>query len=137
MFRKLVFVLCALSLTLASCGRQVTPNRPGTSGEGLQPGYMEIKFNTYQTMNFSTVWYVIALNTDGTGRQPYPFNGNQQQNWLGYSFEIIVYQLPGQTAPSASLVQFITQQGTGGGTIKVPTQPLTVAPQQLQTDFEL
>lgn len=135
MVRKLVLVLCAMSLTLASCGRQVTPNRAGTSG-GLQPGFMQIKFNTYQTMDFTNVWYVIALNTatpaPGTNGEPYAFNGNPQQNWVNYSFEIIVYQLPGQSAPTASLVQFISQTGVGGGIIKVPSQPFTVTPQQLQ-----
>lgn len=135
MFRKLIFVLCAMSLTLASCGRQVTPNRTGTS-QGLQPGYMQIKFNTYQQMDFTNVWYVIALNTSGpapgTNGEPYAPNGNTAMNWLNYSFEILVYELPGQTSPSVALVQFVTQPGTGGGTIKVPTQPLTVNPQQLQ-----
>lgn len=133
MFRKLIFVFCAMALTLASCGRQITPNRPGTSGSGLQAGFMEVKFNTYQAMNFTSTWYVIALDTDGSGIQPYPVNGNQQQNWRGYSFEIIVYQLQGQAGPQAALIQFVTQQNLGGGgTTKVPTQPLTYAPQQLQ-----
>jgi hypothetical protein len=135
MVRKLVFVLCAMSLTLASCGHQVTPNRTGTSGQGLQPGFMQIKFNTYQPMDFANVWYVIALNTSGpapgTNGEPYAFFGNTLQNWVNYSFEIIVYQLQGQSAPSASLVQFVTTTGVGGGTIKVPTT-LGVNPQQLQ-----
>jgi hypothetical protein len=135
MVRKLVFVLCAMSLTLTSCGRQITPNRTGTSAQGLQPGYMQIKFNTYQTMSFTDVWYVIAINTSGpapgTNGEPYAFFGNNAQNWVNYSFEIIVYQLPGQGAPTAALVQFVTTTGLGGGTIKVPTT-LGVNPQQLQ-----
>jgi len=135
MVRKLLFVLCAMSLTLASCGRQVTPNRPGTSG-GLLPGTMQIKFNTYQPLDFVNVWYIIALNTSapapGSNGEPYPFNGNSNQNWVNYSFEIIVYQLQGQSAPTASLVQFVNQSGPGRGIIKVPTQPFTVTPQQLQ-----
>lgn len=93
---------------------------------------MEIKFTTAAAMDFTNVWYVIALNTDGTGRQPYPINGNQQQNWLGYSFEIIVSQLPTQTGPQASLIQFLTQPAAGGGTVKVPSQPFVLTPQQLQ-----
>lgn len=136
MVRKLVFVLCAMSLTLASCGHQVTPNRPGTSGQGLQPSQMQIKFNTSSAMDFTNVWYVIALNTSGpapgTNGEPYAFFGNNAQNWVNYSFEIIVYQLQGQTSPTASLVQFVTTTGPGGGTVKTPTQPLTVNPQQLQ-----
>lgn len=132
MFRKLIFVLCAMSLTLASCGRQVTPNRPGTSGQGLQPGYMQIKFNTYQAMDFTNVWYVLAFNTDGSGQQPYPFNGNDAQNWLGYSFEIIVYQLQGQSSPTAALVQFVSQTNPGGGpSLKRPTPPLPYNQQSL------
>jgi hypothetical protein len=131
MFRRLVLVLSVMALTLVSCGRQITPDR-STSPTGLQPGYMEIKFNTYQPMDFVNVWYIIALNTDGTGVQPYPFNGNQQRNWLGYSFELVVFALAGQTAPQVSLIQFVTTPAVGGGTIKYPTQALTVNPQQLQ-----
>lgn len=129
MLRKLIFVVSAVALTLVSCGRQVTPDRTGTSGQGLQPGYMQIKFNTYQPMNFSQVWYVIALNTSGTGAEPYAINGNSQQNWLDYSFEIIVYQLAGQAAPQAAVIQFLEQPNV---TTKTPSQPLTVAQQQLQ-----
>jgi len=133
MLRKLVFVLCAMSLTLASCGRQVTPNRPGTSG-GLPSGFMQMKFSTYQPMDFTNVWYVVALNTagpaPGTNGQPYAINGNQQQNWLNYSFEIIVYQLPGQTSPQPALIQFVSQQSVGGGTYKSPVR-LIYNPQQL------
>lgn len=132
MLRKLVFVVCAIAVTLSSCGRQVTPDRPGTSGAGLQPGLMQINFNTYSAMDFTNVWYVIALNTSGTGGQPYAINGNSQQNWLDFSFEIIVFQLPGSPAPQAELIQFISQPGVGGGTVKVPSRPLVVTPQQLQ-----
>lgn len=136
MVRKLMFLLCAMAFTLASCGRQVTPNRSGTSGGGLQAGFMQIKFNTYQPLDFANVWYVIALNTSGpaagTNGEPYAVNGNQQMNWLNYSFEIIVYQLQGAAAPQAALIQFVTQQSAGGGTIKVPTQAFTLTPQQLQ-----
>jgi hypothetical protein len=131
MFRKLIFVLCAVAFTLASCGRQVTPDRTGTNAQGLSAGFMEVKFNTYQPLDFVNVWYVIALNTDGTGQQPYPINGNQQRNWLGYSFELIVYQLPGQTGPQASLWEF-TQQNVSGVTVKVPAPIIAYAPQQIQ-----
>jgi hypothetical protein len=99
---------------------------------------MEIKFNTYPgaPMDFANVWYVIALNTSGpapgTPGMPYAVNGNQVQNWLNYSFEFIIYELQGQTSPSVAFIQFVTQPGTGGGTIKVPTQPLTVSSQQVQ-----
>jgi hypothetical protein len=137
MFRKLTFVLCAISLTLASasCGRQVTPNRQGTSGSGPQPGFIMIKFTTTQAMDFVHTWYVIAFNTqgavNGTNGMPYP--GRIQGNaWTNFSFEIIVNQLPGQTSPQAALIQFVPQSGTGGGTIKQPSQPFTLAPQLLQ-----
>lgn len=123
MFRKLVFVLCALSFTLASCGRQVTPNRTGTSG-GLPSGFMQIKFSTAQPMDFVNVWYVIALNTEGaangTNGMPYPQYGNQSYNWLNYSFEIIVYQLTGQTSPSVALYQLVTEHPAGQPPYKLP-----------------
>lgn len=131
MLRKLIFVLCAVAVTLTSCGRQVTPNRTGTSANGLPSGFIELKFNTYQPMDFTNVWYVFVLNTSGTGGEPYALNGNQQQNWLNYSFEVVVYQLPGQSAPQASIIQFLIEPGTNGGTIKTPSRPFVVSPQQL------
>lgn len=131
MLRKLIFVVCVVAVTLTSCGRQVTPNRTGTSASGLQPGFIEFKFNTYQPLDFTNVWYVFALNTSGTGTIPYAINGNAQQNWLNYSFEIVVYQLAGQSAPQARIIQFLIEPGTNGGTIKTPSPPLQLTPQQL------
>ena len=135
MFRKLLLVLCVTALTLASCGRQVTPNRIGTSGNGPPSGFIEIKFRTAQPLDFVNTWYVIAINTEGqapgTNGMPYPVNGNQSMNWQNYSFEIIVSQLPGQTGPQAAIIQFITQRAVGGGIVKYPSQPFTVTPQQL------
>jgi hypothetical protein len=133
MFRKLMFVLCAMSLTLASasCGRQVTPNRNGTSGNGPPSGDMMIKFTTSAAMDFGSVWYVIVLNTGGaapgTNGEPYPIGS--QQNWNNYSFEFIVYQLQGQSQPQVALYQFINQLNPGGGSLKVPFGPLNYAPQ--------
>ncbi len=87
---------------------------------------MQIKFNTYQTMDFNSVWYVIALNTSGvaapgTNGMPYAFYGNSAQNWNNYSFEIIVAQLPGQLRPTATMYQFVNERNPGGGNpIKTP-----------------
>ena len=132
MLRKLIFVVSAVALTLVACGRQVTPDRTGTSNQGLLPGQMQIKFNTAGAMNFSNVWYVLAFNTSGTGGEPYAINGNPNQNWLDFSFEIIISQAQGQLSPQATLVQFLSQPGVGGGTLKVPRFPLPYTPQQLQ-----
>lgn len=95
---------------------------------------MQIKFSTTQPMDFVNTWYVIALNTqgavNGTNGMPYP--GRIQINaWTNFSFEIIVSQTQGQTGPSVSLIQFVPQANTGGGTIKVPTQVTGYTPQQL------
>lgn len=95
---------------------------------------MMIKFTTTQAMDFVNTWYVIALNTqgavNGTNGMPYP--GRIQGNaWTNFSFEIIVSQAQGQTGPSATLVQFVPQSGTGGGTYKVPTVVNGLTPQQL------
>src|SRR5579884_1341657 len=92
MFRKLSLVFCVVALTLASasCGRQVTPNRQGTSGNGPPSGFIEFKFTTAAPMSFTDTWYVIALNTQGaaagTNGMPYPINANQAQNWTNFSF---------------------------------------------------
>ena len=131
MLRKLIFVVSAMALTLASCGRQVTPDRT-TDPNGLPSGFMQIKFNTAQQMDFTNVWYVLALNTSGTGGQPYAINGNPAQNWLNFSFEIIVYQPQGSSQVQALVYQFISQPSPGGGSAKVPYGPFVINPQQLQ-----
>ena len=96
---------------------------------------MELMFTTSQPLDFTNVWYVFGINTsgpaNGTNGEPYAVNGNQNQNWLNYSYEIIVYQLPGQSGPQAALIEFVTQS-LGGALVKVPTSPLTFTPQQMQ-----
>lgn len=131
MLRKLVFAVSVLALTLASCGRQVTPNRTNGTGQfGLLPGYIEVKFDTQGPQDFVNNWYVIAFNTDGGG-EPYALYGNQAQNWTNWSEEIIVFQPQGSSAPQAVAYQFITQQGTGSQ--KVPYSLAgRITPQQLQ-----
>lgn len=126
MFRKLMFVLCAMSLTLASasCGRQVTPNRTGTSSGS---GTLTVKFTTAGQMNFTNYWYVIAVNTEGpapgtTTGEPYPFYGNQGQNWLNYSFEFIVFAAQGQP-PQVAFYQFKNFVVPGQPPFKSPVQP--------------
>ncbi len=121
MLRKLIFVVCAVALTLASCGRQVTPDRgPGGGEAGLVSGQMQIKFATQGPLDFVNNFYVLAFNTSGTGTEPYAQNGSQQQNWLNYSFEIVVGQPNFASQVQVALWQFVTTQSTNGGTIKQP-----------------
>lgn len=136
MFRKLFFVLCAVSLTLASCGRQVTPNRAGTSANGLPPTTMLFKFNTAGNMDFSKYAYVIALNTTYPSEgEPYASNaapGGNTNSWYGYSFEIIVTGSPNAVA---TVIQFVPQQGQP--TVRVPRRVTDSAanPQLLQLQY--
>ncbi len=117
MLRKVIFAVCALALTLSSCGHQVTPDR-GIGG--LTPGQMQIKFSTQGPLDFVNNYYVLAFNTSGTGSEPYAQFGNQQQNWLDWSFEIVVGQPNAGSQVQVSLWQFVSTQSINGGTIKQP-----------------
>src|SRR5581483_3726414 len=44
MIRRLTLFVLVTALIVSACGRQVTPNPPGTNGTGLSPGFMKIKF---------------------------------------------------------------------------------------------
>ncbi len=84
---------------------------------------MQIKFSTQGTLDFVNNWYVLAFNTSGTGTEPYALYGSQQQNWLDYSFEIVVFQANAGSPVQAALYQFITSQA-GNGVLKQPVRKL-------------
>ncbi len=122
MTRKLILALCALALTLSSCGRQVTPDRPGTGAQGLKPGQMQIKFTTQGNLDFVNNWYVLAFDlncTDSTGQtcEPYAYNGNAAHNYFDWDFEMVLYQPNTSSAVQTSLWEFVQQTV---GTTKVP-----------------
>jgi len=133
MLRKLIFVVSAVAFTLASCGRQVTPNRT-ESPSGLSSGQMQIKFTTQGTLDFVNNWYVLAFNTSGTGTEPYAKFGSQTQNWLDFSFEIVVFQPNANSQVQAALWQFGSTTGPNGPQKQavqigpIPSQDLFVTP---------
>jgi len=130
MLRFLILAVCATAFTLAACGRQVTPDRPGTNGVGLLPGFAQVRFTAGAPLDFQNVAYIVAFNTSGTGGEPYAINGNQTRNWQDYSFEIVLGGGGGIVQPT--VFQFITQN-RGGGSVKVPFR-LQPTAQQLQFD---
>jgi hypothetical protein len=129
MLRKLIFVVCAVALTLASCGRQVTPNRT-TSPTGLTAGQMQIKFTTQGQADFVNNIYVLAFNTSGTGTEPYAINANQTNNWLNLSFEILIFQPNASSPVQAQVWQFVSSQGPNGP-LKTPRILTGILPQDL------
>ncbi len=126
MLRNLILAFCATAFILSGCGRQVTPNRAGTDGVGLQPGFMQVKFTTAAPLDFTDYQYIIAFNTSSTPGMPYAQNGNQSRNWQNFSFEIVVGGAGGFATVQA--YEFVTQSG---GTYKFP-YPLHPTPQILQ-----
>lgn len=125
MVRNLMVAVCALALTLTSCGRQVTPNRTNNPN-GLQSGQMEIKFTMANPVNFVNDWYVLAFNvscTDTTGQtcEPYAQYGNQVRNWLNWDYEIIVFQPNTSSSVQVQMWEFLRQQSVNGPT-KQPIQ---------------
>jgi hypothetical protein len=118
MIRKLLVLLGAAAFALAACGRQVTPDRAGTNGSGLAPGFMQMKFNTLQPLDFTNHRYIIAFNTSGSGAEPYLKYANQQANYRDLSFEIIVGGTGG--AAQAKIAEIYRQQSPGG--VQVGTQ---------------
>jgi hypothetical protein len=129
MLRKLILVACAVAFTLASCGRQVTPNRT-SSPTGLGPGQMQIQFQTQGQADFVDNWYVLAFNTSGTGTEPYAINGNQAQNWFNFSFEIVIFQPNVNSAIQYQVWQFVSTQGPNGP-LKQPFRLGPYTPQQI------
>jgi hypothetical protein len=124
MIRKLSLLVLATALIVSACGRQVTPDRAGTNGQGLSSGFMQVKFRTLQPFDFSNVRYVIAFNTSGTGGTPYAPNAFST-NFPNYSFEFIVAGSGGLY--NIELYQFIRQTVAGGATTVTP-QLITYSP---------
>lgn len=110
---------------MAACGRQVTPNRPGQGTTGLPPGYMSVKFRTSAPFNFQSYSYAVVFNTTGNGYVPLPV-GTQSNNYLGYSFAIIVGGVNGSVTSTAwSFNRNVPNQPP-------ILQPIPTTPQDLQ-----
>ena len=109
MIRKLGLFVLVTALTVSACGRQVTPDPNGVNGNGLQSGYMQIKYRVAQPFNFTNVAYTVVFNTSGVGQTPY--SNCQLTNCQNYSFVFIVGG-NGTTVASPILLQYVTQ-GTG------------------------
>ncbi len=103
MIKRLGFILLATALIVADCGRQVTPNKPGTTGGGTQPGYMTVKFNVAAGFNFNAYTYVVVFNTSGDGKTPTAWGA--QNNYPGYSYMVAVTNSGGQLTWSSCVYQ--------------------------------
>jgi hypothetical protein len=88
MIRKFGLVLCVTAFIVSACGQQVTPNPPGYGTNGVQSGFMAVKFRVSATFNFSQYSYIIVFNTTGDGVTPRA--NATTNNWDGYSFAIVV-----------------------------------------------
>lgn len=97
------------ALTLAACGRQVTPDRTTGGGPGgLPSGFMQVKFTTAGAMNFGTYSYVVMFNTRGNGVQPTA--AQNQVGWAGFSFMVAIDGTGGSA--TASVYQGIPLQNS-------------------------
>ncbi|HEY5258770.1 MAG TPA: hypothetical protein VIJ12_10390 [Candidatus Baltobacteraceae bacterium] len=119
MVRKLALFFIVTAIIVSACGRQVTPDRAGTTPSGLNPGFMQIKFRVQAPFDFSNYRYVIVFNTSGTGTAPYANGANT--NYLNYSFEFIVGGTGGVLGGPA-LYEFYNQTVGGGHTVPQPVQ---------------
>ncbi len=131
MIRKLSLLVLAASLIVTACGRQVTPDRAGVGPGGLNAGFLQIKFRTAAPLDFTNVAYVITFNTTGSGGTPYARNGNVANNYLDYSYQIIVGGNGALAGPV--LYQYVTPiTGTGQTGPKQAQQVNGYFPSQLQ-----
>ncbi|MEO9262591.1 MAG: hypothetical protein ABI282_00725 [Candidatus Baltobacteraceae bacterium] len=117
-------MIVVVALIVSACGRQVTPDRPGTNGSGLPSGYMSTKFRVAQPFDFSTYSYIVVFNTTGNGATPRA--NATQTNYRGYSFAIMVSGAGGSV--TATLYQYYTPPNATAPTLV----PLQYTPQQLQ-----
>lgn len=118
MLRKFLSVVLAVTaIAVASCGRQVTPNRPGQGG-GLQPGYMQVKIMTAGPIDLGSYYYGLIFNTSGTGGQPYAYFANSNQNWHNITFVLVIggQSLGGITNPAGGTYQLYSLLTTGSAT---------------------
>jgi hypothetical protein len=126
MIRKLALFVVVTALVVSACGRQVTPDRAGTTPSGLNPGFMQIKFRVVAPFDFTNYRYVIVFNTSGTGTAPYSNGANT--NYLNYSFEFIVGGSGGVLGGPA-LYEFYNLTSSGGPTnvqpVLIPYAPGT------------
>ena len=121
MLRTLAVTIFLAALVLVDCGRQVTPNPPGV-GNGVLPGFLFVRYDTANPMDFTNVRYLIAFNTSGNGGVPYTNAYNT--GYVNYSFIITVAGTNGFVAPQ--VCQIIRQQGGG-----VTCQPEQFSPSQV------
>lgn len=113
MIRKLSLLVLATALIVSACGRQVTPDRAGVGPGGLNSGFIQIKFRTLAPLDYTNVTYVIAFNTTADAGTPYARNGNTANNYLHYSYWIVVNSNSVATG-LPTIQQFVTPiSGTG------------------------
>jgi hypothetical protein len=128
-----VLVVCALALTLSSCGRQVTPDRTN-SPTGLQPGQIEIKYTMANPVDFVNDWYVLAFDVTCTPPAqtctPYAQYGTQNTGWFNWDYEIVVYQPNSSSGVQVAMYAFVNQQTTNGSQ-KYPFPVQAIQPLQL------
>jgi len=129
MIRRLGFVsLLVTALIVSACGRQVTPNRAGTSASGLAPGFMSVKFRVASGFNFTQNSYAVVFNTSNTSpsNAVTPVAQASNNNYAGYSFAIIV---GGQNGTVTAQAYYFYRPS---GTSQTPVlYPISATPQQL------
>ena len=140
MLRKILPVAFALiAVAAASCGRQVTPNRPGQGG-GLQPGYMQLKLTAAGPIDLSNYYYGFLFNTSGSGGQPYSYFANSSQNWNNITYLLVIgnQSLGGVTNAAGAtyqLYELVTTGSASAGNNIRQLQPLSPAQQLLYVTF--
>ncbi|MBV9971875.1 MAG: hypothetical protein JO135_00915 [Candidatus Eremiobacteraeota bacterium] len=122
MLRVLAVTVFLAAVVLVACGRQVTPNPSNGANNGVLPGYLFVRYDTANPMDFTNVRYLIAFNTSGNGGVPYTNAYNT--GYANYSFIITVSGVNGFVAPQ--VCQIIRQQGGG-----VTCQPEQFSPSQV------
>jgi hypothetical protein len=117
--RAYFLAFCVAALFATACGRQVTPNPPGTGPGGLLPGYTSIKFDVAAPFNFSSYQYTIVFNTTGSGITPE--TNTQQTNWAGYSYAIVAAGNGGST--NAYPIEYLRQANIAPAPLHIGTTP--------------
>lgn len=115
MIRKLSLLVLATALIVSACGRQVTPDRAGVGPGGLNSGFIQIKFRTLAPLDYTNVKYVIAFNTTADIGTPYAKFGNTANNYLHYSYWIVVDANAAATL-LPTIQQFVTPVSGSGQT---------------------
>jgi len=137
MLRRVALATFVFAISVAACGRQVTPDPTLRMASNLA-GRMVVRFRTNGALDFNKYTYAIVLDTCG-GKTPYP--NAFATTFNDYSFSFLIGGTAGTAIPA--LVQYIVTPGATNALnpqsvpLGASTTQLVLNSNQQNTEFQL